>query len=142
MLTSFALVFETTEFQFKQVYSYKQLFLLITAWKVSVFGVILVRIFPHSDWIRRYSVSLLIQSRCERIRNKITPNTNTFYTVSTTLGNIKMRLCYPETHCKGQYTYDVHENFLIFKTLHPLSIYVQNFPPPWLWTSNFNPPME
>ena len=24
-----------------------------TAWKVSVFGVILVRIFPHSDWIRR-----------------------------------------------------------------------------------------
>ena len=25
-----------------------------TAWKVSVFRVILVRIFPHSDWIRRY----------------------------------------------------------------------------------------
>ena len=25
----------------------------ITAWKVSVFGVILVRIFPHLDWIRR-----------------------------------------------------------------------------------------
>ena len=25
----------------------------ITAWKVSVFGVILVRIFPHFDWIRR-----------------------------------------------------------------------------------------
>ena len=24
-----------------------------TAWKVSVFGVILVRIFPHSDWMRR-----------------------------------------------------------------------------------------
>ena len=24
-----------------------------TAWKVSVFGVILVRIFQHSDWIRR-----------------------------------------------------------------------------------------
>ena len=24
-----------------------------TAWKVSVIGVILVRIFPHSDWIRR-----------------------------------------------------------------------------------------
>ena len=24
-----------------------------TAWKVSVFGVFLVRIFPHSDWIRR-----------------------------------------------------------------------------------------
>ena len=25
----------------------------ITAWKVSVFGVFLVRIFPHSDWIQR-----------------------------------------------------------------------------------------
>ena len=24
-----------------------------TAWKVSVFGVILARIFPHSDWLRR-----------------------------------------------------------------------------------------
>ena len=24
-----------------------------TAWKVSVFGIILVRIFPHWDWIRR-----------------------------------------------------------------------------------------
>ena len=32
-----------------------------TAWKVSVFGVILVRIFPHSDWIRRdpYLVQML-----------------------------------------------------------------------------------
>ena len=32
-----------------------------TAWKVSVFGVILVRIFPQSDWIRRdtqYSVRM------------------------------------------------------------------------------------
>ena len=36
-----------------------------TAWKVSVFGVILVRIFPHSDWIR----------------NRITPNTDPFYAV-------------------------------------------------------------
>ena len=27
--------------------------LLCTAWKVFVFGVFLVRIFPHSDWIRR-----------------------------------------------------------------------------------------
>ena len=32
---------------------------------MSVFGVILVRIFPHSDWIR----------------TRITPNTNTFYPV-------------------------------------------------------------
>ena len=25
----------------------------VTAWKVSVFGIFLVRIFPYSDWIRR-----------------------------------------------------------------------------------------
>ena len=28
----------------------------ITAWKVSVFGVILVRIFPYSDWIRTWII--------------------------------------------------------------------------------------
>ena len=27
----------------------------LTAWKVSVSGVILMRIFPHSDWIRKYT---------------------------------------------------------------------------------------
>ena len=47
-----------------------------TAWKVSVFAVILVRIFPHSDWIRR---DLRIQFECGKIRNRITPNTDTFY---------------------------------------------------------------
>ena len=36
-----------------------------TAWKVSLFRVILVRIFLHSDWIR----------------SRITPNSDTFYTV-------------------------------------------------------------
>ena len=30
---------------------------ITSAWKVSVFGVILVRIFPHSDWIQ-YSVRM------------------------------------------------------------------------------------
>ena len=29
---------------------------IYTAWKVSVFGVSLLRIFPHSDWIRYLSV--------------------------------------------------------------------------------------
>ena len=29
----------------------------MTAWKVSVFGVILARIFPHLDWIRRDTVA-------------------------------------------------------------------------------------
>ena len=39
--------------------------LIFTAWKVSVFGDFLVRIFLHSDWIR----------------NRKTPNTDTFYAV-------------------------------------------------------------
>ena len=33
-----------------------------TAWKLSVFGVILVRIFPHFDWIRRDSQYLSVLS--------------------------------------------------------------------------------
>ena len=35
-----------------------------TAWKMALFGVFLVRILPHSDWMQRYRVSLLIQSEC------------------------------------------------------------------------------
>ena len=31
---------------------------IFTAWKMSVFGVFLVRIFPHSDWIRRDTLSI------------------------------------------------------------------------------------
>ena len=50
-----------------------------TAWKLSVLGVILVRIFPHSGWIRRDTVSLLINSECGKMRTRITPNTDTFY---------------------------------------------------------------
>ena len=53
-------------------------FFVITAWKVSVIGVILVRIFPHSDWIRRDTPYLRIQSVCGKMRTRITPNTNTF----------------------------------------------------------------
>ena len=37
-----------------------------TTWKVSIFGVILVRIFSHSDWIR----------------TRITPNTDTFHALT------------------------------------------------------------
>ena len=33
-----------------------------TAWKVSLFGVILVRIFPHSDWIQRDTPYLSVLS--------------------------------------------------------------------------------
>ena len=54
--------------------------LQITAWKVSVFGVFLVRIFPHSDWIRR-DVSLLIYFECRKIRTRKTPNADTFHAV-------------------------------------------------------------
>ena len=46
-----------------------------------VFGVILVCIFPHLDWILRYSVSLRIQSECGKMRTRITPNTDTFHAV-------------------------------------------------------------
>ena len=65
------------------------------SWKLPVFGVILVRIFPYSDWIPRdtpylsvwspnlgkYFVSLRIQSEFGKIRTRITPNTDTFYAV-------------------------------------------------------------
>ena len=61
--------------------------------KVSVFGVIVVRIFPNLDWIRRdtkyfpkfglhterYGVSLGIQSKYGKIRTRITPNTAHFH---------------------------------------------------------------
>ena len=50
-----------------------------TAWKVSVFCVILVPIFPHRLNTVRYSVSLRIQSECGKIRTRTTPNTDTFY---------------------------------------------------------------
>ena len=48
----------------------------VTAWKVSVFGVFLVRIFPHLDWI-----SLRILSECRKILNRKPPNTDTFHAV-------------------------------------------------------------
>ena len=54
------------------------MYVTITAWKVSVFGVILVRIFPHLGLIR---IDTLYQSECGKIWTRITPNTNTFYTV-------------------------------------------------------------
>ena len=37
-------------------------FMNITVWKVSVFGVFLVRIFPYSDWMRRDSEYLSVFS--------------------------------------------------------------------------------
>ena len=52
---------------------------------MSVFGVILVCIFPHSDWIRRdisRRVSLRIQSKYGKIQTRITPNMDTFHAVN------------------------------------------------------------
>ena len=50
---------------------------------MSVFGVILIRIFLHSNWISLYLfVSLRIQSECGKIRTRITQNTSTFHAVS------------------------------------------------------------
>ena len=53
---------------------------IYTTWKVFTFGVILVRISPHSDWIRN-SVSIRIQSECGKIRTTMIPNTDHFYAV-------------------------------------------------------------
>ena len=55
---------------------------------MSIFGVILVRIFLHSDWIRKdteYGVSLRIQSECEKMRTRITPITDTFHAGNTSV---------------------------------------------------------
>ena len=48
-----------------------KIFNINTTWKMSVFRVILVRIFPYSDRIRR--VSLRIRSECGKMRTRITP---------------------------------------------------------------------
>ena len=52
---------------------------------MSVFGVILVRIFPHSEWIRRNTPRLSVFSPMPENAGKmgtiITPNTDTFYVV-------------------------------------------------------------
>ena len=54
------LVFKRTEKYF--FFLKKKKFISNTAWKVSVFGIFLVRIFPHLDWIRRDAVYLPVFS--------------------------------------------------------------------------------
>ena len=57
-----------------------------TAWKVYVFGVFLVRIFPYSDWIQRDTPHLSPFSRnAGKIRTRKNPNTDTFHEVFKTL---------------------------------------------------------
>ena len=55
--------------------------------KVLVFTFILVRIFPHSDWIWTEH----IQSECGEIRIRITSYTDTFYAV------LVIKTCIPKT---------------------------------------------
>ena len=78
-----------------------------TTWKVSIFGVFLVRIFPHLDWIRRDTSylpalspnagkilrSLRIQSECGKMRTRKYPTTDTFHAVNYLLPNRQNSLC-------------------------------------------------
>ena len=83
-------------------------FLFALRKKVSVFGVILVRIFPHSEWIFR------IQSECRKIRTRITPNTDTFYAVSTKLS------------CEGLRVFPFRKYFLkIWENIQEKSLYLK-----------------
>ena len=52
---------------------------VFTGWKVSVFGVFLIRYFPHSDWIRRNTRLYPVLMRENRTRKS--PNTGIFYAV-------------------------------------------------------------
>ena len=47
-----------------------------------VFGVFLVRIFLHMNWIQRDPEYLHIQPKCGKIQTRKTPNKDTFYAVS------------------------------------------------------------
>ena len=56
-----------------------------TAWKVSIFGVFLVCIFPHSDWIRWDTSYLYVFSpNAGKYRPEKTPNTNNFHAATWT----------------------------------------------------------
>ena len=97
--------------------------MIFTAWKVSVFGVILLRIFPHSDWIlntERYEVSLRIQSECRKMRTRITPNMDTFYAVIT--------IAYRE-HPNLLFLWRSRVFFHLFPHLHPYPFFALF---PWL----------
>ena len=59
---------------------------IYTERKVSIFGVFVVLIFPHSDWIRRDT--LRIQSEYGKIRIRKIPNTDPFHAVLRTQSNI------------------------------------------------------
>ena len=47
---------------------------VFTAWKLSVFGVILVCIFPHSDWIREFGKIRIISPYSVRVQENADQN--------------------------------------------------------------------
>ena len=54
-------------------------------------GLFLVRIFPHSDWIRRYTKNLSVfSSNTRKYEPEITPYLDTSYAVAASLQNIRM----------------------------------------------------
>ena len=66
--------------------------MLITAWHVSVFAVFLVRIFPHSDWIRRDTSYLSVFSpNAGKYGPEITPYLDTFHTVQYCVKRFRIR---------------------------------------------------
>ena len=55
---------------------------IYTAWKVSKYGVFLVRIFPHSDWIRGFTSYLFVFSaNAGKCGAEKTPYLDTFHAV-------------------------------------------------------------
>ena len=103
----FKLMFKQTQSYTSKVYSFQVLSnsgessLINTAWKVSLFGVFQVRIFSHTDWIRRdnpyLSVFGLNMERFELWTWK-TPNTDTFHTVQSVTDIIKNLMVVTKLH--------------------------------------------
>ena len=95
----------STTFLFREleqsaVYQLKSRYILrlgmtFTAWKVALFGVFLVHIFPHSDWIRRDTEWKV--SECEKIRNRKNPNMDTFHAVFLLVVSQWVYECFYET---------------------------------------------
>ena len=61
---------------------------MVTAWRVSVFGVSLA-VFSRIWTEYREKRSVSVQSECGKMRTRKTPNTDTFHAVSVILKNTK-----------------------------------------------------
>ena len=92
----------------------------LTAWKVSVFGVFLVRIFPHSDWIRKNTpYSLCIQSKCGKMQTRKILNMGTFHAVPIICLNHFLTVCWHE----------LTKWFVALKLILPIVINIQKLTP-------------